>query len=95
MSFRGKLPIIYPRLPNLIDLHVKHVFDHVVITRDRVVLGRGHDRTERYRARSCLSLERLVNQQLAFECSNLRVNHAKAVQLTAAGEGEVLYMIGE
>lgn len=37
----------------------------------------------------------LVNQQLAFDCSNLRVNHAKAVQLTAASEGDVLYMIGE
>ena len=32
----------------------------------------------------------LVNQQLAFECGNLRVNHAKAVQLTAASEGDVL-----
>ena len=46
--------------------------------------------TRRYRARFCL-----VNQQLAFDCSNLRVNHAKAVQLTTASEGDVLYMIGE
>ena len=37
----------------------------------------------------------LVNQQLAFDCGNLGVDHAKAVQLTAASEGDVLYMIGE
>ena len=37
----------------------------------------------------------LVNQQLSFDCSNLRVDHAKAVQLTAATEGDVLYMIGK
>ena len=34
-------------------------------------------------------------QQLAFNCGNLRVNHAIAVQLSAASEGEVLYMIGK
>ena len=37
----------------------------------------------------------LINQQLAFDCSNLRVNHAETVQLTAACEGEMLYMIGQ
>ena len=37
----------------------------------------------------------LVNQQLSFDCSNLHVNHAKAVQLTAASEGDVLYMISK
>jgi len=32
----------------------------------------------------------LVSQQLDLDCSNLRVNHTKAVQLTAASEGKVL-----
>jgi hypothetical protein len=37
----------------------------------------------------------LVNQQLAFDCGDLGVNHAKAVQLAAASEGDVLYIIGK
>ena len=37
----------------------------------------------------------LSSEQLAFDCGNLRVNHAEAVQLTAALEGNVLYMIGK
>jgi hypothetical protein len=32
----------------------------------------------------------LVNQQLTLDCGNLCVNHAKAVQLTAASEGDAL-----
>ena len=36
----------------------------------------------------------LSSEQLDFDCGNLRVNHAKAIQLTAAREGNVLYMIG-
>src|ERR1044072_4337278 len=43
--------------------------------------------------RFCLRV--LINQQLGFDCSNLCVNHAKAVQLTTASEGDVLYMIGK
>ena len=84
-----------------------------MLRRDRVVLGRGHNRTERGSAGSIssrvrvgefdpalpcsvlLSSDSLVNQQFSFDCSNLRVNHAKAVQLTAASEGDVLYMIGQ
>jgi hypothetical protein len=41
------------------------------------------------------ALGSVSSEQLAFDCGNLRVNHAKAVQLTTASEGEVLYMIGE
>ncbi len=37
----------------------------------------------------------LSSEQLVFDCGNLRVNHAKAIQLTAAREGDVLYMIGQ
>lgn len=37
----------------------------------------------------------LVNQQLTFDCGNLGVYYAVAVQLTTASEGDVLYLIGE
>ena len=47
ISFRFKLPGIREILLNLIDDHVKHVFEHVKLRRDRVVLSRGHNRTER------------------------------------------------
>ena len=78
-----------------------------MLRRDRVVLGRGHNRTERGSAGSISSRVRvgefdpalpcsvlLSSEQLDFDCGNLRVNHAKAIQLTAAREGNVLYMIG-
>jgi hypothetical protein len=47
------------------------------------ILSRGHNRTQSV----------LVNQQLTFDCSNLSVNHSKAVHFTATSEGDVLYMI--
>ena len=53
--FRFKLPGIRGILPNLIDDQVKHVFEHVKLRRDRVVLSRGHNRTERGSAGSTAS----------------------------------------
>jgi hypothetical protein len=47
ISFRFKLPGIREILLNLIDDHVKHVFEHVKLRRTRVVLDREHNRTER------------------------------------------------
>jgi hypothetical protein len=55
ISFRFKLSGIRRILLNLIDDHVKHVSEHVKLRRARVVLGRGHNRTERGSAGSTAS----------------------------------------
>ena len=108
ISFCFKLSSIRGILLNIIDDHVKHVFEHVKLKRDRVVIYRGHNRTERGSAGS-ISFPRshgnvdpapprsvlLSSEQLGFDYGNLLVNHAETVQLTAASEGDVLYVIGK